>query len=682
VKRRKVISIRWIVSGAAVALTAISVAGMGLFAERNARLALTRELEARLVLEARNLALASSGALLSEFPELTLSPILSKMREDERELVFAVVTDLEGTVRGHADPRRIGEPLQLPSGLAAVTSGAALAPEEAVLADSDVLLASSPVHRRGGERIGTAHVALDRAYVQRTIEQSRRKLLGVVAALFAGGTLFSFLLVSRLLRPVASLREGLERIGRGDLETPVQLRDRTELGLLAETMNEMSRRLRAAREEHIEKERLAREVELAREIQASLLPSGDVCAGDFVISGAHRAAAEVGGDYWDVFPLPGGRTGVAIADVSGKGLAGCLVTSMLAALLRAFRDGEQSPCALLIQLEKHLQQSLRPGTFITMFYGILDPVTGELVFASAGHSPLLIWRGGERRAEWHRTTGIPIGAVRGGALARTLRDERVQLGPGDLAVQYTDGINEAFDLAGAEQYGFDRLQDAVARSAARGCRAVVEAVRHDVAAWAGDQPPLDDETLVILAQEGAAAPASAARASAAPAKATPAATLARARTRGESLALPADLDGLERIHGWLSRFPLFCGLPGRARTLLDTALYETAANIAEHGLAGDPGRTFTLWWLPGSEPSPWTDGRFLFVDDGAPFEPIDAVPVDFRSSAVRRRGRGLGLEIIRSAMRDVEYHPRTPEGNITVLVFDPEKITTEEVTHG
>ncbi|HMB68233.1 MAG TPA: hypothetical protein VKU85_02940, partial [bacterium] len=222
--KRRLISIRWIVSGAAVALTAVSVAGVGLFAERNARMALSRELEARLVLEARNLALASSGALLSEFPELTLSPILSKMREDEQELVFAVVTDLEGTVRGHADPRRIGESLQLPAALAAVSSAATLTANEAVLADEDVLLASSPVHRRGGERIGTAYVALNRAYVQRTIEESRRKLLGVIAALFVVGTLFSFLLVSRLLRPVATLREGLERIGRGDLDTPVQLR--------------------------------------------------------------------------------------------------------------------------------------------------------------------------------------------------------------------------------------------------------------------------------------------------------------------------------------------------------------------------------------------------------------------------------------------------------------------------
>jgi anti-sigma regulatory factor (Ser/Thr protein kinase) len=112
------------------------------------------------------------------------------------------------------------------------------------------------------------------------------------------------------------------------------------------------------------------------------------------------------------------------------------------------------------------------------------------------------------------------------------------------------------------------------------------------------------------------------------------------------------------------------------------ALYETAANIAEHGLQGNPTRTFSLWWLPGSERAPWTDGRFLFVDDGVPFEPVGADPVDFRKSAVRRRGRGLGLEIIRQAMSGVEYHPRTSEGNITVLVFDPDKLRTEEATHG
>lgn len=690
-RKRRVISIRWIASGVAVALTAVSVLGVSMFSERNARAALTRELQTRLILEARNLALTSSGALLSEFPELTLTPILSKMMEDEPELTFAVVVDPAGVIRGHADPRRIGEDVHIPSTLRTTESAAGLAENEHVLGDHRMLLASAPVTRRaGGETLGTAYVALDRAYVEEMIDQSRRKQLVLVAVLLAVGTITALVLVSTLLRPVAAIREGLERIGRGDLDTPLRLRDRTELGLLAETMNEMSTRLKAARQEHVEKERLAREVELAREIQSSLIPSSDVRESGCVIDGAHRAAAEVGGDYWDVFPLGDGKIGVAIADVSGKGLAGCLVTSMLAALLRAFRDAETSPSALLIRLEKHLQESLRPGTFITMFYGVLDPGSGTLVFSSAGHCPLLIWRAGGGRADWFRTKGIPIGAVRGGALATTLRDERVQLAPGDIALQYTDGINEAFDIDGQEQFGFERIEAAVESAAASGPKAVLEAVRAGVTKWAGDQPPLDDETLLVIAREavakdGSAAPAPGTgpdRADCGRLPEDPLHALRCARASGARLELRADLGALSILHDWLGRSTLLEDLPAGKSSLLESALYEVAANIAEHGLGSDPDRTFELWWLPGPAERPWKEGLFLFVDDGTAFAPEHDAGVDFRKSAVRLRGRGLGLQIIHSAMRSVKYHPRTPAGNITMAVFDPETIRTEEMSHG
>ncbi|MGQ0721391.1 MAG: SpoIIE family protein phosphatase [Candidatus Eiseniibacteriota bacterium] len=674
---RRVISIRWIVAGAAMALTAFSVLGVGAFAERNARRTLTHELQARLLLEVRNLALTSSGALLSEFPELTLSPILSKMREDEDEFAFAVVVDKSGVIRGHADPRLIGEKFEPAAPLRPIQVSASLGPGEVVFADESVFLAQTPVSRRGelGNEIGTAWVALRRDYVESTIDEARRGQIPLVVALMAAASGAAFVLVSVLLRPVGALRAGLERIGRGDLDTPVRLRDRTELGLLAETMNEMSERLKQAQVEHVEKERLAREVELAREIQSSLLPAGDLRVAGCVIDGSHRAAAEVGGDYWDVFPLADGRIGVAIADVSGKGLAGCLVTSMLAALVRAFRDTESSPAALLTRLEKNLVGSLRPGTFITMFYGILDPQGRAFRFASAGHCPLLVWRARERRVEWHKTRGIPLGAVRGDALAATLHDECIHLAPGDLALQYTDGINEAFDASGRNQFGFERLEHTVAESARGGARAVIDAIRRRVGSWAGDRPPLDDETLLAVGAEAEIVVAF----DGAP---DPEVVLERARAVGRRLALRGHVDTLVGFAGWIAETPALGDLPPRAAKVLEMVLYEVAANIAEHGLRNDAARMFELWWAPGPADAPVTGGTFAFVDDGKPFEPMGG-RIDLRESAVRRRGRGLGLEIIHTATKGVAYHPKTPAGNVTLLKFDPAKIRTEEeVAHG
>src|SRR5262249_38128343 len=152
---------------------------------------------------------------------------------------------------------------------------------------------------------------------------------------------------------------------RGDLDHPIRLGGHSELGLLADAVDDMAVALQKAQAEMLERERLSREVELAREIQRSLLPPHPVTAGAFDVRGDQRAAAEVGGDYWDVLPLPDGRVGIAIADVAGKGLGGCLVMSMLSALLRALRRSYTTPAAMLVALDAELSQTLRPGVFVT-----------------------------------------------------------------------------------------------------------------------------------------------------------------------------------------------------------------------------------------------------------------------------------------------------------------------------
>jgi len=678
-RRRRIIRIRWIVSASAVLLTTVVVLAVGGFSERNTRRTLTRELQTRVLLESRNLAMTSAGALLSDFPELTLAPILNDMSVGQPELAFALVTDLDGVIRGHADPRRIGENYTLLPSLEPTTDVAGLRAEETVLGDDGLIVSTCPVQHPGAGTIGTAVVAIERQYIDGIIGDARRQQVVLVFALLAGGIVVTTVFLSALLRPVDALREGLERIGRGDLETPVTVRDRTEFGLLATTMNEMSRKLRIAQDEHVEKERLAREVELAREIQASLLPSERLEAGSFVIDGAQRSAAEVGGDYYDVFSLSDGRIGTVIADVAGKGLGGCLVTSMLSALLRAFRDTETSPSGLIVRVENTLKDSLRPGTFITMFYGILDPTTGTFIFSSAGHSPLLVCRA-TGAIEWYKTGGIPVGAVRSGVLARMLKDQRVILGANDFAVQFTDGINEAFDTAGKTQFGFKRIEQAVVRSARHGSRAVIDAIRADLKTWTGDQPPFDDETLLVI---GAPAVQAKRRPTSSFVAPDPLAVIEKARESGERLTLRADVTQLDRVQGWVQRCQGMQRLPPRSVFVLETALYEVCANVVEHGYGSDRDRFFDLWWMPSfGTDSPDGSGLFVLRDDGTPFAPDEDAFVDFGDPSVRRRGRGIGLEIIREAMSLISYNPGTTAGNVTILGFDPAKIRNEEeVSH-
>jgi anti-sigma regulatory factor (Ser/Thr protein kinase) len=309
---------------------------------------------------------------------------------------------------------------------------------------------------------------------------------------------------------------------------------------------------------------------------------------------------------------------------------------------------------------------------------------------------LLVKRAADSRTEWYPTQGIPIGAVRGDALSRTLRDERIVLQPGDVLVQYTDGINEAFDPQ-ETQFGFERIEKAVDASCTAGGTAVIDGVRRDLEAWRGTQPPHDDETLLVVTYEGAAVTAGsgasdvrssrtagASRATssvtAAPHDPDPLQVLARARTVGRHLSIPADLDQLVALRAFVEGCPGFEKASPADRTIAETALYEVCANVIEHGYGEAGGAPMDLWWIPCQDTDPLS-GRFVVVDSGHPFAPEPGHRLDFHDSDVRRRGRGLGLEIIREAMRHVSYHPGTAAGNVTILAFDPSRSRMEEVSH-
>jgi serine phosphatase RsbU (regulator of sigma subunit)/anti-sigma regulatory factor (Ser/Thr protein kinase) len=681
-----VISIRWVVTGVTVVLVTAAVLSVGMVAERNMRRVLSREIETRVLLQARNLALASSGALLSEFPELTLTPLVQKMQGERPELAFVVVVDHLGRVQGHADPRRLGEAFRLPPDLRPATGELALQPGEQMLGNRQLLVVEAPVSYPNGPQIGRAVVAVRRSYVDAAVAAGRGSQFLFLAALLGVAVTLGLVLLGWLLRPIGTLRAGLERIGRGDLDTRVEIHDRTELGLLADAVNEMSARLGQARRESAERERLTHELELARSIQQRLLPRGPRTVQGYVLTGAHRAAAEVGGDYYDFLELPDGRIAIAIADVSGKGLAGCLVTSMLSALLRALHTVHSSPSALLVDLERILVATLEPGEFVTMFYGLLEPARGRLVYASAGHTPLVVWRKASGRVEWHPTRGIPLGAVRGGALRQTLEDHTLELAHGDLIAQFTDGISEAFDRGGTEHFGIDRVDEAVREHAAEGPSELVHALGQAVAEWSAGEPQ-DDETLLVVSR----LPRSAGE-SPAPGRERrdPLAQLAEARASGAPLVLHASLEGLASLAPWLQRAPDLAELDADSRSRVELALYEVCANIAEHGLGFDESRQFDLWWVPAvGKRLLSTDvdarvraGYFLLRDDGYPFSPGRWQPRDLGDPALRLRGRGLGLDLIHLAMDEVAYRPATMAGNITVLTFEPGKARRERKEEG
>lgn len=237
---------------------------------------------------------------------------------------------------------------------------------------------------------------------------------------------------------------------------------------------------------------LKNDLEIAREIQQAMLPSGMYSADGVETLGMSRPANTVGGDFYDILPLPDGRLVVAVGDVSGKGSPAALLMALLLAMMRTLVDEKLEAADLMTRLNLQVVRHA-PGTrFITLFYGVYQPLTGELTFVNAGHMPPLILRSGgtfERLADG----GIALGMFS----ASTYSAGRTLLSPGEMLVVYSDGITEAENDAGQP---FDEQGLEMALSAGREAElsAISAGVVKAVERHTGDVRFADDLTILLL----------------------------------------------------------------------------------------------------------------------------------------------------------------------------------------
>jgi sigma-B regulation protein RsbU (phosphoserine phosphatase) len=244
-----------------------------------------------------------------------------------------------------------------------------------------------------------------------------------------------------------------------------------------------------------DKQRMDRDVEVARDIQNVLLPSTCPPLPGFEIQACNVAAQEVSGDYFDFIELDGGRWGLAIADVSGKGVPASLIMAMCRCVLRSVAPGKTSAAETLRDLNRRLYPDIREDMFITMVYAILDPATHTLVLARAGHERPLVFRGGA--VETIDSKGMPLGIDSGDVFDTVIHDVSVTLGAGDSLILFTDGVTETLDEEGRE-FGKDNFSEAIRVSAPEGADAVIKNVLERLTRFRGDGPPHDDVTLITL----------------------------------------------------------------------------------------------------------------------------------------------------------------------------------------
>jgi serine phosphatase RsbU (regulator of sigma subunit) len=242
-----------------------------------------------------------------------------------------------------------------------------------------------------------------------------------------------------------------------------------------------------------ERELLEQELEVARSIQQTSLPEEVPILEGWEIAPYYQPAREVGGDFYDFHLLPGGRLGVVIGDATGKGVPAALVMSTTCGMLQlaARALDSPSPGEVLEQVNETLVARIPSNTFVTCFYAVLDPESGTLKYANAGHDlPYLRRVGGD--AEELRARGMPLGLIPG----MHYEQKEIMLEGGEAALFYSDGLVEAHDQRG-EMFGFPRLRGLVAKHGQE--RSLEEALLEELYSFVGQGwEQEDDITLLTL----------------------------------------------------------------------------------------------------------------------------------------------------------------------------------------
>src|SRR5881398_2139338 len=246
-----------------------------------------------------------------------------------------------------------------------------------------------------------------------------------------------------------------------------------------------------------EKKRLDHDLEIARDIQRVLLPAEPPSVNGFEISGINVPARQVSGDYFDYIKVDEERLGVAIADVSGKGVPASLIMAICRSVLRAEAARNPSPADVLRKVNRQLYPDIKEDMFISMAYLVLDHQHDGVTLARAGHDAPLLYQQQSQTITPVKSPGMVVGIDSGSVFDRLTVDFAVPLERNDCLVLYTDGVTETLNSEG-DEFGVDRMMQSVRASANDGAQAIVKRIIEAVRDFTGSAPQNDDITLIAI----------------------------------------------------------------------------------------------------------------------------------------------------------------------------------------
>ena len=384
---------------------------------------------------------------------------------------------------------------------------------------------------------------------------------------------------------------------------------------------------------------LQQELNVAAEIQQSILPVDfSIFPADsgLEIHAAMIPAKDVGGDFYDFSWVDETRLGLVIGDVSGKGMPAALFMAISRTLLKAVALQGISTGECLTQVNHLLSLDNPKSMFVTVFYGVLDTLSGHFEYSNGGHNaPLLLSADGELQYISHGR-GSALGVIED----LEYSSERLLLQPGSSLVLYTDGITEATNLD-FDEFSEERLESSFRSCSDGSAEEILEGIIHDVRGFAAGAPQSDDITALVIKHT----------------------LLTRSDSGMEnsamndlSITIKNELGELEKVNQALAQFSEHHQLSAHVNNAISLALDEIITNIVEYGYQDQEEHLIELRFS-------LEEGQLTLAieDDGVPFDPLDSESPDTNSSLEERPVGGLGIHLVRNVMDEIVYNYENEE---------------------
>lgn len=452
--------------------------------------------------------------------------------------------------------------------------------------------------------------------------------------IFATLFVFIYILIKRvIINNLKKINDTLAQITQGDLNVTVDVRSNEEFASLSDDINSTVTTLKRYIAEAAA--RIDKELEYAKQIQLSALPTNFPKGDDYSIYAQMIAAKEVGGDFYDFYKLSDTTVAFLAADVSGKGIPAAMFMMTAKTIIKDLAERGLSVNEIFTQANEKLCENNESGMFVTVWMGILDLTTGQVKFANAGHNPPLLKRA-NGSFEYLKTRA---GFVLAGMEGIRYRIGELTLYPGDRLFLYTDGVPEATNTTNT-LYGEQRLLDFMNRNCTAEATALLPALKANIDEFVGEAPQFDDITMLMFdykPKEGGA--------------------------YMTNQTFPAKTEALPDILGFVEETLEGYGCPMKIQMALCVAIEEVFVNIAHYAYSGGDGHVTLGIGFDASEGTV----TFRMTDKGIPFDPLKKPDPDITLSAEDREIGGLGIFITKKTMDCVSYAYENGENILTMI---------------